>query len=482
MHTANLIRTARSRRTLPSQMRRVTALSDRTASTLDSQDVHRLRVAIRRCRSFASILEEVDPDPAWPRMRRLCRRLFHLLGGLRDAQVAAHWIDKLSLPEDSARATMHRVIEGRAASSSDGVRHALEHFDRREWKALARTLEHRAGNIVPNSQAAQCLVLERYAAVSRLHEAAMRIATPAAWHELRVAVKRLRYGVETVLPARLGEWDKGLRRIQDLLGEIHDLDLLDALLEEGSAAPVDQVASLRHSLTVARTSRVDEYRQRTTGAASVLETWRHGLPRGARVASAVAARLNATARAADAHPTRTTRVTRLALRLFDALSAHAGRADAAHARAILRAAGQLHGIRATHVHSSLGKAAARFVRTSPVPPGWTSGAWELVSRVVRYHRGGEPSVKHRRFAHLPKASQDVVCGMAGILRLAREVDRQGATALHVSPSSATQLLQLHVPGLEYSRKSSVRMAAAQRLLETYLGRQILIERALSDIR
>ncbi|MEQ1909079.1 MAG: CHAD domain-containing protein, partial [Vicinamibacterales bacterium] len=322
--------------------------------------------------------------------------------------------------------------------------------------------------------AAQCLVLERYEAVSRLHESAVLTATPTAWHELRVAVKRFRYGIETVFPARLRAWENGLRHVQDLLGEIHDLDLLDALLEKGSRAPVDQAASLRSALTVARRRRIDEYCEQTVGAAGLLETWRHGLPRGSRVASAVAARLKATAHAADAHPTRTTRVMRLASRLFEALAAHDGHADAAHARAVLRAAGQLHAIRAPHLHSSKKRAASSFVRQSPLPPGWTLEDWEMVSLVVRYHRGAQPSPKHRRFARLPNARQDVVRGMAGILRLGRELDRQGATTFRLSASPTIKRVWCHVPGLECTRGRTARIAVAQRLLETYLGRPLVI--------
>ena len=49
--------------------------------------VHDLRVALRRCRSVAAALEEVDRDPAWREMRKVSRKLFHGLGALRDAQV-----------------------------------------------------------------------------------------------------------------------------------------------------------------------------------------------------------------------------------------------------------------------------------------------------------------------------------------------------------------------------------------------------------
>src|SRR5579883_2661037 len=36
----------------------------------DANAVHDLRVALRRCRSLAAVMEEVDPDAAWPEKRR----------------------------------------------------------------------------------------------------------------------------------------------------------------------------------------------------------------------------------------------------------------------------------------------------------------------------------------------------------------------------------------------------------------------------
>lgn len=60
---------------------------DSVRSSPDMDAVHDLRVAIRRCRSVAAAMEEVDPDPAWPVMRKTARKLFRALGALRDAQV-----------------------------------------------------------------------------------------------------------------------------------------------------------------------------------------------------------------------------------------------------------------------------------------------------------------------------------------------------------------------------------------------------------
>src|SRR5882724_1751456 len=57
--------------------------------------VHDLRVAIRRCRSLAAVLQEVDPDPAWSEMRQVPKKLFRRLGALRAAHVMDEWVKQL---------------------------------------------------------------------------------------------------------------------------------------------------------------------------------------------------------------------------------------------------------------------------------------------------------------------------------------------------------------------------------------------------
>jgi CHAD domain-containing protein len=62
---------------------------------------------------------------------------------------------------------------------------------------------------------------------------AARAGTARDRHRLRVALKKFRYLVETMpaSPAALAR----LRRVQGALGELHDLELLHARLEEFSA-------------------------------------------------------------------------------------------------------------------------------------------------------------------------------------------------------------------------------------------------------
>src|SRR5260370_33076951 len=84
-------------------MDRVIKELENVRSSPDVDAGHDLRVAIRRCRSVAAVMEEVDPDPAWPAMRKVARKLFRQLGALRDAQVMDEWVKSAARETDPVR-------------------------------------------------------------------------------------------------------------------------------------------------------------------------------------------------------------------------------------------------------------------------------------------------------------------------------------------------------------------------------------------
>src|SRR5260370_1535218 len=105
-------------------MDRVIKELENVRSSPDADAVHDLRVAIRRCRSVAAVMEEVDPDPAWPAMRKVPRKLFRKLGALRDAQVMDEWVKKLAPETDSVRTHLQASFE----SSEPTLRHTVLPF------------------------------------------------------------------------------------------------------------------------------------------------------------------------------------------------------------------------------------------------------------------------------------------------------------------------------------------------------------------
>ena len=69
--------------------------ADKAADGFDSEAVHDLRVALRRCRSMADGFRAIDPDKDWKRMRRHATALFDSFGALRDCHIIAQWAGKL---------------------------------------------------------------------------------------------------------------------------------------------------------------------------------------------------------------------------------------------------------------------------------------------------------------------------------------------------------------------------------------------------
>lgn len=447
-------------------------------SSASTDAVHDLRVAIRRCRSVAAAMEEIDPDSAWPAMRKAARKLFRALGALRDAQVMDEWVKKLGPETDPVRAHLQAAFESKVPQLRDQAVRAVAKFDQRAWKHLARTLRQRSRLVPTGSLAAECLGLERFESAKELHAKALRTEKPKPWHALRIGLKRFRYTVESLLPEQYAIWSDNLKRVQDLLGEVHDLDVLSGLVKKSEFVETEDSLTLwAEIIGRERQECIRTYRQLTLGKTSLWNLWRAGLPTNGRVEAAAEARLRTTARAADPHASRTSQVSRIAMALYEALK----RADAGTAfregrlRRILLAAARLHGAGAA-AEKSAQKAARQFVLGLPLPPGWSNEEWELLATVVRYHRGAEPSKKKSSFGKLSAEQQNQVRALSGVLRLAlalRKCGVESGAGLRAEKSAET--IVLRVRGLTDDVETAARLAAGKHLLEEYLGMPLILK-------
>jgi CHAD domain-containing protein len=443
--------------------------------------VHDLRVAIRRCRSVASVMEEVDPDTAWPDMRKLGKKLFRQLGEVRDTQVLEEWTKSLGPESDPVRERLLAAFAAEEKEQQQAALKAAEKFDQKSWRKLERKLQRRSRLVPPDKLAAECLALERLEAAKELHVRALRSEKPEAWHELRIGVKRFRYTVESLLPTRYEEWGEKLKQVQDLLGEVHDLDVLsgkiaevEGSLEESRAAWCERIASQRHEL-------IESYRRLTIGEGGLWQHWRHGLPDGNRLVAASLARLRTTARALEVNTRRATLVCRLSMRLFDALARLHADAILANkdSRKIMQAASRLHAIGAGLDAKSPQKAARKYLKGMVLPPSWTETDWEIMANTVRYHRGGLPDQQQKSFARFKPEEQKTICVLAGILRLARAISKAGISltkGLRVEKS--VDALIIHVPGLQEGEETAARLAAGKFLLESSLQEPVIVKAAV----
>ena len=462
-------------------MDRVLCELENLRSSPSADAVHDLRVSIRRCRSIAAVMEEVDPDPDWPAMRKVARKLFRGLGALRDAQVMAEWVMKLAQEADPLRAHLQAVFESNEPKLQANALRVAAKFDQKSWKRLARTLHQRTDLVPIASLAAECLALERFERARELHAKALRTEKPKPWHALRIGLKRFRYTVENLLPEQYAAWSDNLKRLQDMLGDIHDLDVLARVVKESDFLETEDALTLwQEIIEHQRNESIETYRRLTLGKTSLWNIWRSGLPTNGRVEAAALARLRATARAVDPHVRHTSQVSRIAVALYDAFK----RSDAAPAfgdaalHRVLLAAARLHGVGDAVAGKSPQKAARKFLLGLTVPPGWSNEEWELLALAVRYHRGAEPRTKSGPFSKLSPEEQNSVRALAGVLRLARVLRKCGVlSGAGLRAEKSTDALILRVPGLVDDVETAARLAAAKHLLEEYLPLPLILKAA-----
>jgi len=247
----------------------------------DADDVHDVRVALRRCRTMAETLRKVNPDPGWRKLKKTSRQLFHSLGELRDRQVELEWTKKLGKPGDPVRKHMLHVLGRHEKRCRQAAERALDAFDRKAWRKLCRKLAGQARFFPLESVVFQRQALRKLNEAVALHQRARKHPSSVAWHRTRIGIKRFRYIVENFLPQRYEVWASDMKQMQDLLGEVHDLDVLRADIRKQSAklAPAD-LAVWFEKIGRERKARLAQFRQRTSDKNAPWLVWRSGFQWG----------------------------------------------------------------------------------------------------------------------------------------------------------------------------------------------------------
>ena len=111
-------------------MNRVLELAEEVQHGWKSREVHDLRVALRRCRTMADALSEVNPDRGWRELKKDSRELFQALGALRDTQVEQEWLKNLSAPETQF-ASSFSACSGIRRAAGQGPAGFRRSFDRK---------------------------------------------------------------------------------------------------------------------------------------------------------------------------------------------------------------------------------------------------------------------------------------------------------------------------------------------------------------
>jgi CHAD domain-containing protein len=232
--------------------------------SLAPDPVHDLRVALRRCRTLAEGFATIDNHRDWKRMRKTAKRLQSGLAGLRDAQVMAERVRQLRIAGSPAGLAVAERLRRDERKGKRKARRSLEEFPRKRWKRWGGRLPKRAQRLQTSPATFAALVLDSIKEVAVKERRWRSGESQVAAHKLRIAVKQFRYTLQSFLPKQYAAWAKDLKRMQDTLGEMHDLDVLHTWLlkvaEEESLDPAIVRQWLRR-IAASRQNCVERYKK-----------------------------------------------------------------------------------------------------------------------------------------------------------------------------------------------------------------------------
>jgi CHAD domain-containing protein len=226
------------------------------AQRLTPGRVHDVRVGLRRLRGAVRLFGK---GKAVRRADAELSGFLGALGTLRDIQVQlarlARLRRKLPVEESAVVAQVRARLGASRPASLEDVRQALRRFARRGERLLAGLRELRPKGRLGGHRMRKRLVRQLEGLEERAG-AALADPAPVAMHQLRIAVRRFRYALEFLEPAmpdEAGEIRSELVPLQTTLGDLHDLDVQIALVDEhASRASLPAAAELLRRLRAER--------------------------------------------------------------------------------------------------------------------------------------------------------------------------------------------------------------------------------------
>jgi CHAD domain-containing protein len=456
-------------------MNRVPKEADKAADGFDSEAVHDLRVALRRCRSMADGFRAIDPHKDWKRMRRHATALFDSFGALRDCHIIAQWARKLGEADDPLAQQLLDRLDQQEIELEQQAGSAIDAFDRKQWQSWTQQLGQHTRRLPVGSHVFQVLALEKLIAARRLEAPALKSGNVIAFHRLRIGVKKFRYVVENFLPDLHQQWKADLRQIQDLLGEIHDLDVVrESILSVCASADPAALQHWEEVVAAERMQRVQRYSELMSGERSLWRVWRSALPQGKAAREASLKKLQAWSAFLDTDLQHSRRVSRFAVQIHDSL-AHLGLLKGAtkNSRELLKAAAMVHEVGRVAGEKNHHKTTQQMVSKLDHIVGWTRQEVMTMASVARYHRGALPQAS--RLRDVPIAQRKIITLLAGILRLANALDDEHDGQIQrIKVNQNSNYILIQAQGLRQDSVLAEKIAAGRHLLEINCGLPVLV--------
>ncbi len=228
--------------------KRLQALHQQLPAALSGavEGVHQARVASRRLRELLPILPPSEGHVVARILRRDVRQITRALGPVRELDVSLILLGDLAsagTPPHAAVNAVRRVLERQRTEAFSRMLATIDviSLDRLSEASLAmaeaaatRTALRRCRMLLARRLAARTAMLASSVEAAGLLYAADRI------HAVRISVKKLRYAVEIAQELRGAAAARVLSRLkiaQDLLGGLHDLQVLVRRIRDAKSGP-----------------------------------------------------------------------------------------------------------------------------------------------------------------------------------------------------------------------------------------------------
>ena len=236
------------RKIFAQQIRRMRRYEDGSRTGDDIEDLHQMRVAIRRMRSLFNLIGAHYRRKTVDTYERGLRDIARALGAIRDLDVLILDLEDFAAaaPEDS-RALMAEVIALLDDRRRERRSRLNKLFDSKRYRRFVRQFRrlckqpgqgarrikrsespHQVRHVLP-------LLLHGRLASVRAYESVLPAAEDELLHALRVEFKQLRYALEFFLPLLglpAGRFLAEVKAMQEILGRINDIAVFNEYMRD----------------------------------------------------------------------------------------------------------------------------------------------------------------------------------------------------------------------------------------------------------
>jgi CHAD domain-containing protein len=211
----------------------------------ETEALHKARVASRRIREALPVVGVQAPHAKVKKLRKKMRDLTRYLGPIRELDVELGMIEKRLAGGDAGSALS--VVRREVAARRQALRHKLKEDKpvtdlRKLRKKLEKISVPKSEDAHPNAwrAALAATLLRRAKHLKAALDDAGSLYAPERIHGVRIASKKLRYALEIAADAGLAGVKvqlKALKREQERLGHLHDLQSLLKHVQRAQASP-----------------------------------------------------------------------------------------------------------------------------------------------------------------------------------------------------------------------------------------------------